>query len=127
MNKETKKAEVSYGKVEDRTPNRIRHGEVPELNGYTEIRCHLTFDIKMDFTQEAIFVANGSMTDTPVHLCYLSVVSRDSVRLAFIVATFNDLDVFAYVILETHISMLHARNRSGLKYILTVERKPLGK
>ena len=48
----------------------------------------------MDFTRKARFVANGSTTDAPVALCYSSVVSRDSVRIAFLVAALNDLDVF---------------------------------
>ena len=45
-----KKAEVSYETVEDCTPDKVRHGKVPELNGYTEIRCYLIFDVKMGFT-----------------------------------------------------------------------------
>lgn len=49
----------------------------------------------MDFTRKARFVANGSMTDTPIGLCYSSVVSRDSVRIAFLVAALNDLDLLA--------------------------------
>ena len=53
-------------------------------------------DIKIDFAQKAIFVANGSMTGTSVDLCCSSVVSRDSVRLSCIVAVLNDLDVSAY-------------------------------
>ena len=48
----------------------------------------------MDFTRKAQFVANESTTDAPVALCYSSVVSRDSVRIAFLVAALNDLDVF---------------------------------
>ena len=90
--------------MEDCTPDEVRHGKVPELNGYTEIRCHLIFDVKMDFTQKARFVTNESMTDTPVDLCYLSVVSRDSVRLAFPVAALNDLDVFTCDIGNAHLN-----------------------
>ena len=35
------------------------------------------------------------MTETPVALCYSSVVSRDIVCIAFLVAALNDLDVFS--------------------------------
>ncbi|KAL7515969.1 hypothetical protein ACHAWF_000018, partial [Thalassiosira exigua] len=49
----------------------------------------------MDFTCKARFVANGSTTDTPSTLTYSSVVSRDSVRIALLVAALNDLDIFA--------------------------------
>ena len=55
----------------------------------------MIFDVKMDFTRKARFVANGSRTHTPSSVCYSSVVSRESVRLAFLVAAFHDLDVFA--------------------------------
>ena len=90
-----KKAKVAYEAVEGCTPEDTRSGQVPELNGYQEIKCHVIFDIKMDFTRKARFVAGGHMTETPVALCYSSVVSCDSVRIAFLVAALNDLDVFA--------------------------------
>ena len=54
----------------------------------------LIFDVKMDFTRNARFVANGSSTEAPVALCYSSVVSRDNVRIAFLIAVLNKLDVF---------------------------------
>ena len=90
-----KKAKISYDTVEDCTPNKVQHGKIPELNGYTEISCHLIFDVEMDFLQKARFVADGSMTNTPVDFYYSSDVSRDSVRLAFLVPAWIDLDVFA--------------------------------
>ena len=49
----------------------------------------------MDFTRKAQFVADGSQTTTPSTVCYSSVVSRESVRLAFLVAALHDPDVFA--------------------------------
>ena len=51
--------------------------------------------MKMDFTRKARFVAGGHTTETPVGICYSSVVSRDSVRIAFLVAALNDLDILA--------------------------------
>ena len=59
------------------------------------IPCHMIFDIKMDFTRKARFVAGGHMTDTPTNLTYASVVARDSVRLAFLIAALNDIDILA--------------------------------
>ena len=57
----------------------------------------MVFDIKMDgkFTRKARFVAGGHTTDTPASITYSSVVSRDSVRIAFLIAALNDLDVWA--------------------------------
>ena len=63
--------------------------------GFQEICCPIIFDVKMNFTRKARFVAGGHTTDTPVSITYSSVVSRDSVRLAFLIAGLNDLDVLA--------------------------------
>ncbi len=63
--------------------------------GSKYIRCHMNFEIKINFTRKARFVAGGHMTDPPAYLTYSSVVSRDSVRLAFLLAALNDLDLLA--------------------------------
>ena len=49
----------------------------------------------MDFTLKARYVANVYITDTPVVLCYSSVVSCDSIIIALLVAALNYLDVLA--------------------------------
>ncbi|MGH7954706.1 MAG: reverse transcriptase domain-containing protein [Gloeomargaritales cyanobacterium] len=63
--------------------------------GYKWIPCHMVFDVKMDFTRKARLVAGGHVTDPPATITYSSVVSRDSVRIAFLIAALNDLDVLA--------------------------------
>jgi len=63
--------------------------------GYKEIPCHIIFDVKMDFTRKAWFVAGGHKTDPPTSLTYSSVVSRDSVRIAFLLTSLNRLDILA--------------------------------
>ena len=68
-------------------------GEPPP--GYKFLKCHMIFDIKMDFTRKVRFVAGGHMTETPASMTYSSVVSRDSVRIAFLVAALNDLEILA--------------------------------
>ena len=95
MQKEMAKAKVAYEEVEGVTPEQIRRNEVENMKGYQEITCHMIFDVKMDFTRKARYVANGAMTEAPVGLCYSSVVSRDSVRIAFLVAALNGLDILA--------------------------------
>ena len=57
----------------------------------------MIFDIKMgeNFRRKARMVAGGHMTETPATITYSSVVSRDSVRIAFLYAALNDLKVFA--------------------------------
>ena len=89
------KAEISYKEVEGCTPEEVRQGEIDEIEVFQDITCHIIFDVKMDFTRKARYLANGSMTDTPVGLCYSSVVSRDSIIITFLVAALNDLDILA--------------------------------
>ena len=59
------------------------------------IDCHFVFDIKLDwnFTRKACFVADGSKVDIPGSTTYSSVVSQESVRIAFLLAALNQLDV----------------------------------
>ena len=95
IKKEMGKAQVSYTAVDGCTPEDVRNGDVPSLNGFQEIKCHIVFDVKIDFTRKARFVAGGHMTQTPTSLTYSSVVSRDSVKIAFLIAALNDLDLMA--------------------------------
>jgi hypothetical protein len=61
--------------------------------GYGQIPCRLIFDVKLDFTRKTRLVAGGHVTDTPPILTYSSVVSRESVRIALLIAALNDLQV----------------------------------
>ena len=64
------------------------------LVGYQQIECHMVFDIKMvGLVRKARFVAGGHKTTTPSSITYSSVVSRESVRIAFLYAALNDLDI----------------------------------
>ncbi len=49
----------------------------------------------MDLTRKARFVAGGHLTETPASITYSSVVNRDNVRLAFLLAALNGLDIIA--------------------------------
>jgi hypothetical protein len=59
------------------------------------IPFHMIFDIKCDFTRKARFVAGGHWTDAPNSITYSSIVTRDSVRIGFLIAALNDLDILA--------------------------------
>jgi len=63
--------------------------------GYKHIDCHMIFDVKSDLTRKARFVGGGHQTDPPKESVYSSVVSRDSVRIAFTIAALNGLDILA--------------------------------
>ena len=62
--------------------------------GYNIIRGHQIFDVKMDLTRKARFVAEGNLaTPDPGVPAYASVVSRESVRILFAVASLHNLNV----------------------------------
>jgi len=56
------------------------------------IPFHMIFVVKCDFTRKA-YVAGGHWTDAPPQLTYSSVVTRDSVRIGFLIAALNGLDI----------------------------------
>jgi Reverse transcriptase (RNA-dependent DNA polymerase) len=81
--------EIWDGTVEQARSNK-------RLVGYQFINCHMIFDVKMDdLVRKARFVAGGHMTEAPTSITYSSVVSRESVRIALLIASLNDLDVWA--------------------------------
>ena len=91
LGKEMNKVKVAWTAVDDVSPEQARTRKESSMIGYQEIRCHVIVNVKMDFTRKAGFVAGGHTTDTPSSITYSSVVSRDSVRLAFLIAGLNDL------------------------------------
>jgi len=108
IQKEMKKIKglETFEKLEGVTPEMIWKGQ-HLMPGYTEIGCHMVFDIKMDgkFTRKARFVANGHETgNVPKHDTYASVVSRDSVRMAFLYAALNDLDILSCDIANAYLN-----------------------
>ncbi len=86
IQKEMKKNRIAFKSLDD--------GEKVPI-GFKWIRCHMIFNVKMDFTREARFVAGGHMTDPPSDITYLSVVSQDSVRIAFLLAALKKVDILA--------------------------------
>ena len=66
--------------------------------GCKEITCHMTYIIKMGTLQrKARYVAGGHLYDSQASgvSTYSSVVSRDTVRLLFLIASLNNLEVSA--------------------------------
>ena len=85
--------------------------------GHKKITVHMVFDIKPDFTRKARLVAGGHLTDPPTSMTYASVVSRESVRIAFLIAALNDLDILSADIGNAY---LNARTKEKL-YIVCGE------
>ena len=94
IQKELKKVMVAFEFDKGSTPEQVRQNKSAYV-AFQEITCHIIFDVKMDLTRKARFVAGGHLTDTPASITYSSVVSPDSVRIAFLLAAFNDVDIMA--------------------------------
>ena len=83
-----------------------------KLIGYQEVRCPMMFDVKMSgLVRKACLVADGHTTDTPSSITYSSVVSRDSVKIAFLVSALNNLDIMSA---ETGNTYLNAPNKEKI-------------
>jgi hypothetical protein len=65
----------------------------------------MVFDIKMeDFKHKAQLVAGGHKTKASATITYASVVSRETVRIALMLAALNDLQVKAGDVLNAYIT-----------------------
>jgi hypothetical protein len=72
----------------------IMNGSESAPPTYQEIRCHMIFDIEMEYYRRTlIFFAGGHTTDTPHAMTYASVLSGESVKIALTLAALNDLDI----------------------------------
>jgi hypothetical protein len=70
--------------------------DAPIPVGYRKMCGHMIFDIKLDLTRKARWVADGPQSEMPRESTYSSVVFRDSVRIFFtLAASLNDVDVLA--------------------------------
>ena len=71
---EMRKVWVAWKAKDGVTPEQVCTGKVKDMIGFQEITCHVIFDVKMDFTRKARFVAGRRMTQEPGSIMYLSVV-----------------------------------------------------
>ena len=87
--------------------------------GSTEIPYHFIFDVKFDLTRKARLVAGGHCHKVvPPHLIYLSVASRESVRIGSLLAALNGLEISACDIGNAY---LNAPNRGKVHMIVGEE------
>ena len=87
IKKELDKVRVAFQLLED--------DESP-LPGSKAINYHFIFDVKMNLTCKARLVAGGHLNhNVPRHITYSSVVSKESVRIVFMLAALNNLDLLS--------------------------------
>ena len=67
----------------------------PAPRGWHKVTGHLVWDVKMDFTHKARWVLDGHKTLDAEGSTYAGVVSRESIRIVFLYAALNGLDVFS--------------------------------
>ena len=73
---------------------------------YEYLSCYMVFDVKMDFTCKARFVANGAKTRDLPSSTYVGVVSKETIWIVFTYAALNDLDIFAADIKNAYLQAL---------------------
>ena len=74
--------------------NILEEGATPPP-GYKHLTCHCVFSVKADFSRKVRFCADGHKLEQTSAPTYASVVSRESVRILFTIASLNNLDVMA--------------------------------
>ena len=72
--------------------------------GFAFCGIQLIWDVKLDLTRKCRLVARGDKLEPPKADTFASVVSRDSVRLFFLLAALNDLEVLSCDIQNAYIS-----------------------
>ena len=84
---------------------KILETDEPIPPGHELLTMHCVFDRKLDMTAKARYVADGHKTsELPFSMTYASVVSRESVRIAFLVAALNGLEVEAADIQQAYLN-----------------------
>ena len=73
--------------------------------GYQHIKFHMIFNIKFDFIRKVWFVTGDQLRKPPASLTNSSVIPRESLRIWFLVAVFNDLNILLADIGITYLNM----------------------
>ena len=96
--KEMKNVRVTFNKYYR------KQSEIP--SNYAKINCHLIFDIKMggNFQRKSRIVVGGHVTNVLSGITYYYVVSRDSVRILFMIAELNDFKVLGCDIQNSYLT-----------------------
>ena len=73
----------------------ILEEDQPAPAGWKRASEHLVWDVKMEFTRKARWVLDGHKMPDLIGSTFAEVVSRESVRIAFMYTALNGLQVFA--------------------------------
>ena len=89
--------------------------------GYARSSGHIIFDVKMDFTCKSRWVKDEHLTRDPIDSNFTSVVSQESVCIAFTYAFLNGLNVYAADIKSAYLQA----PTSGRHFIICGDEFPL--
>ena len=70
----------------------LNENEDPPV-GSKEIKYHMIFNVKFNLTRKARLVAAGYMNEVPAYTAYSPVISRETLRICFMLAALNGLDI----------------------------------
>lgn len=73
INKDIMKVKVEWKEKDIILPEDIRSGNVSDIKGCQEIKCHIVFDMKMNLASKDRFVSGSHTTETPSSMTYESV------------------------------------------------------
>eukprot|EP00957_Ditylum_brightwellii_P094991 7233798-Ditylum_brightwellii.AAC.1 len=81
----------------------ILKNDIKIPTGWNMVTGHIIFDVKINFMRKARWIVDRHKTPDPVGSTCASVVSRESVRIAFTYTSLNYLDVWATYIQNAYL------------------------
>jgi hypothetical protein len=83
--------------------------------GHQKIDHHMVFDVEMTFKQKAQYIAGRHQTEPIKDIMFASMVSRESIRIAFLVAALNDLKLLSADSSGTYLNTAAAKRSTHLQ------------
>ena len=78
--------------------------------GYMEITCHLIFNVEMNLAKKARYLVGDHLTPPPSPMIYAGILGRETVRIAFLIADLNNLQVLAGDIQNANVNSYTKKN-----------------
>ena len=96
---------ITFEKLGGVMPEQMQNSKIKTR--YKFFPTHMVFGIKMygKFMSKACLVTNGHKMDAPASITSSSVVSRDIVRIAFLIVLLNYLDICACDIRNVYLNI----------------------
>ena len=110
ISKEMANGSIYLEKLDGVTTDGMRRGKISP--GYEHVNVHMIFETNMDgmFTRKEILVADEHTTAPKSSITYSSVMSREIIRIVFLLESLNDLDIFACEIGNAHLNTKFRKN-----------------